>query len=51
MYDYTICDGIAELETALRLVNENSWRIIAVTQYEFTYTVIFCRGGRWQKRG
>ena len=42
-YDCAFCDGAAELQAALREINTDGHVVVAVTQHEFTYTIIFKR--------
>lgn len=42
-YDCVFCDGAAELQAALANINAAGYVIAAVTQHEFTYTIIFKR--------
>lgn len=43
LYDYTVCEGRAELEAALLKINEEGFVLVSVTQREDTYTVFFRR--------
>ena len=43
LYDYTVCEGQAELEAALLKINEEGFVLVSVTQREDTYTVFFRR--------
>ena len=43
LYDFALCDGIAELQQAIEEINENGYRLVSVSQHEHTYTVFFRR--------
>ena len=43
IYDFEICVGVDELKRSIRLINDAGWRIIAMTQDDGVYTVLFRR--------
>ena len=43
LYDFALCDGIAELQRVIGEINEHGYRLVSVSQYEHTYTVFFRR--------
>ena len=43
MYDYTRADGEAQLQKVLTTINDYGYTLIAVSQYEHTYTIFFRR--------
>ena len=43
IYDIEICVGVEELKRAIRILNSSGWPIIAMTQNEEVYTVLFRR--------
>ena len=43
LYDIEICIGVAELKRVIHVINAANWEIVAVTQNEEIYTVVFRR--------
>lgn len=43
IYDIEICVGVEELKRTIRVINDCSWKIISMTQFEEVYTVLFRR--------
>lgn len=43
VYDYAFDEGLEGLGHILHEINRRGYRVIAVTQYEDTYTVVFQR--------
>lgn len=46
LYDIEICVGVDELKRTLRIINDAGWKIVAMTQDDGVYTVLF-----WRPRG
>ena len=43
IYDIEICVGVEDLQRAIRIINSSGWPIVAMTQNEEVYTVLFRR--------
>ena len=43
VYDIEICVGVEELKRTLHIINNCGWPIVAMTQNEEVYTVLFRR--------
>lgn len=43
LYDIEICVGVEELKRTLHIINSCGWPIVAMTQDEEVYTVLFRR--------
>ena len=43
IYDIEICVGVEELKRAIHIINSSGWPIVAMTQNEEVYTILFRR--------